>query len=171
MENICRVVRCCTQETRDDKLKKWIRILKFISRTLGVLLSLATVVPLALITQKYLSTRNAYFNVNGTSRTAWPTDTKTVYNYVYLTLSVISLLLNITILLAYFRGIQHASFVARINAIWTGIILAAHIIAMIAGVAVYKAGSSQNSPNGSIGTSGAGRVVRVPKRFSLGSRI
>lgn len=74
---------------------------QFISRTLGVLLSLATVVPLGLMTRKYLATRNVYFNVNGTSRTTWPTDTETVYNYVYLTFSVVSLLPNIVIVLAY----------------------------------------------------------------------
>jgi hypothetical protein len=101
-----------------------------------------------MMTRKYLATRNVYFNVNGTPRTAWPTDTETAYNYIYLTFSVVSLVLNIIIVLAYFRSIQHANSVARINAIWTVIILAAHIVAMITGVAVYRAGSKQKIPNG-----------------------
>ena len=71
-----------------------------------------------------------------------------VYNNVYLTFSVISFVLNIVILLAYFKGIQRANKVAQIAAIWSGIILGIHIVFMGIGVAVYGGGADSKGADG-----------------------
>ena len=115
---------------------------------MGVLLSLATAVPLAMMTHQYLSTRDTYYNVNGTSRTAWPTNVETAFNNVYFTFAVISLLLNVITLWAYFRGIEEANKTARVATIWSVIIVALHLIAMITGVAVYGAGADSKAKDG-----------------------
>jgi hypothetical protein len=100
------------------------------------------------MTRQFLATRNSYYNVNGTMRTPWPVGVETVYNNIYLTFSVITFMLDIVIMLAYFKGIQRANKVAQIAAIWSSVILGIHIVFMVIAIAVYGSGADSKGADG-----------------------
>ncbi len=62
-------------EAKDAAVKRRVRVLRIVSRTLATILSAATVAPLVMTLVKFLQTRNQYFVVDGVERTAWASDT------------------------------------------------------------------------------------------------
>jgi hypothetical protein len=58
-------------QAADRRLEYRIRVLRLVSRSIAFILSLTTLVPLALTLAKFLSTKDTYFTVDGKERTAW----------------------------------------------------------------------------------------------------
>ena len=127
-------------DDKDSKLKHRIRQLRVVSRVLAVILSAAVIVPLSWTLVKFLETRNEYFTVDGERRTAWASGTNTTFFYVYFGVAVVSFLLESIILIAYCRGVRQANRAAMISGIWSGIIIAGHIVIWGLAVAVYRYG-------------------------------
>ena len=127
-------------EEDDAKLKYRIRVLRIVSRVLAVILSAATVAALAMTLVKYFETRNVYYSIDGEQRTAWADGTITIYTYIYFGVSTVSLLLETVVLIAYCRGIKRANKASAIASVWTGLIIAVHIVAWTATVIVYRYG-------------------------------
>ena len=127
-------------ETRDAKIKKQIRILRIISRTLTFILSAATMGAIALVLVKFFQTRNQYMVVDGESRTAWADGTMAWYTYLYFGVSTVSFILDTAILISYCRGIKSANKAASVAGFWSGLLLVAHIIVWIISVAIYRYG-------------------------------
>ncbi|PSN62760.1 hypothetical protein BS50DRAFT_502249, partial [Corynespora cassiicola Philippines] len=119
-------------------LKSRIRHLRLLSRTLTLLLSIATFVPLALTLHTYLTTRNTYhfvFDPNNhntaTSRTAWHRDSVVWPTWMYAAVSGLAILLNLGILVAYRWGVQSANRVAA----W---VLGGNMVSWGVAVGVYR---------------------------------
>ena len=127
-------------ETKDAKLKSRIRILRAIQRTLAVILSAATFAPLAMTLVKFFQTRNVYFTVDGEQRTAWADGTEAWYTYLYFGVATISLIFDSAILLSYCRGVKQANKASSVAGIWSGILMASHVIVWIISVAIYRYG-------------------------------
>ena len=129
-------------EAADSKIKRYIRILRFVSRTLAVILSAATVVPLVITVIKFLETRNQTITVNGEQRTAWASGTITIYTFVYLGISGVSLLLNSAILIAYCRSVKKANTAASVASWFNIAVIIGHVAIWVAGVIIYMYGKA-----------------------------
>jgi uncharacterized lipoprotein YddW (UPF0748 family) len=122
-------------EAADQRLKYRIRVLRLVSRVVSLILSITTLVPLAMTVAKYLSTRDVYFNVAGTERTAWSQDTIAWYTYMYFGVS-----LDLLVVVAYWHGIKKANRMAAVASWWTTTVLVGHVLIWIVGVAIYRYG-------------------------------
>jgi hypothetical protein len=127
-------------EAADQRLKYRIRVLRLVSRVVSLILSITTLVPLAMTVAKYLSTRDVYFNVAGTERTAWSQDTIAWYTYMYFGVSLTSFTFDILVVVAYWHGIKKANRMAAVASWWTTIVLVGHVLIWIVGVAIYRYG-------------------------------
>ncbi|KAI9680242.1 MAG: hypothetical protein M1822_007241 [Bathelium mastoideum] len=130
-------------QARDKKLKYRIRVLKVLSRFLSLILSLATLAPLSLTLQKFLSTRDVLIPVNGVPRTAWSASPKTWPMYMYITLAAISTVLNLIILLAYLRSIRQANRASAVASVFESVVLVGHVAIWAAGAALYRVGKDE----------------------------
>jgi hypothetical protein len=124
----------------DQRLKYRIRVLRLVSRVVSLILSITTLVPLAMTVAKYLSTRDAYFNVAGTERTAWSQDTIAWYTYMYFGVSLTSFAFDLLVVVAYWHGIKKANRMAAVASWWTTTVLVGHVLIWIIGVAIYRYG-------------------------------
>lgn len=128
-------------EEKDAKIKYRIRLLRFISRVLAVLLSIAVVVPCTMTFIKYLETANTtHSGFNGEEQPIWPEHRNLIYTYVYFGVSIVSMLLNAIIVVSYCHGVRRANSAATISTVWSTIIILAHISIWFAGVAIYRYG-------------------------------
>lgn len=128
-------------EIEDSNMKYRIRVMRFISRVVAVLLSIAVVVPMTLTLVKFLQTRNnTHSGHNDEEQPIWPENTNTTYTYTYFSISVTSMLINAIILVSYCHGVRRANFAATIGTWWSSIVIVAHISIWIAAVAFYRYG-------------------------------
>jgi len=133
------------QETKvfdaaDQRLKQRIRTLKLLSRLLALVLSLATLVPLAMTLAKYLTTKNDFFDVNGQERTAWAHDSQSWYTYMYFGVALVSFVLDLATVIAYCRGIKKANNAAAVATWWGASVQVGEVVIWIVGAAVYRHG-------------------------------
>jgi hypothetical protein len=126
--------------TQDSKIKKRIRNLRIVSRTLAVLLSGATLAPITMTLVKFFQTRNEYMVVDGEERTAWASGTIAWYTYMYFGISLVSFILNFIILVSYCCGVKNANKAAKIATWWNGVVLGAHVVVWAISVAIYRYG-------------------------------
>ncbi|KAK3049600.1 hypothetical protein LTR09_009021 [Extremus antarcticus] len=127
-------------QTADTKIKSRIRLLRLISRSLAVLLSAATLAPLAMTLIKFFQTRNEEMIVDGVSRTAWASGTIAWYTYMYFGISTVSFLLNAAIMISYCRGTKQANTTAQYAGYWSALIMGAHVVVWAISVGVYRYG-------------------------------
>lgn len=132
-------------EAADSKLKRYIRILRVVSRTFAVILSAATVVPLVITVIKFLQTRNQTITVDGEQRTAWASGTVTIYTFVYLGISAVSLILNSAILIAYCRSVKKANAAASVASWFNIAVIVGHVAIWVAGVIIYMYGKDNSA--------------------------
>jgi hypothetical protein len=127
---------------QDRDLKRRIRMLKVASRILAVILSIATLIPLLMTISKFLATCKVQYFVNGQTRTAWANNTITAYTYSYAVVIGMSLILNVSVLLAYCckEGIRSANRVARVATTWAWLIITADIVILSISLSVYRYG-------------------------------
>lgn len=135
------------QETKvldvaDQRLKQRIRTLKLVSRLLALVLSLATLVPLAMTLAKYLTTKNDFFDVDGQERTAWAHDSRSWYTYMYFAVALTSFVFDLATVVAYCcrEGVNKANKVAAVATCWGATVQIGEIVIWIVSVAVYRYG-------------------------------
>ena len=127
--------------TKDEKLKSHVRILRLISRILSVIVSGATVAPLAYTLIKFFQTRNQIIIVDGEQRTAWASGTIAWYTYLYFGVSTTSFILYSAVLIAYcFGGVKKANKTSTFSGIWSGVIMVFHIVIWAISIAIYRYG-------------------------------
>lgn len=127
-------------QAADQRLKRRIRVLRLISRVVALVLSIVTLVPLTMTVAEFLSTKDEYFDVNGQERTAWANDSITWYTYMYFGVALVSCILNLGIVLAYWRGIKRANNVASVASWWSNTVLVAHVLVWVVSAALYRYG-------------------------------
>lgn len=124
----------------DRRLKFWIRVLKLVARIMAAVLSITTFVPLAMTLAKYYQTKDQKYSVDGQKRTAWPANPTLWYTYMYFGVSLISMVLNSVIILAYCRSIEHANKADDVAGWWSNITLIGQIVFYGVAVGVYRYG-------------------------------
>ncbi|KAK5126462.1 hypothetical protein LTR85_010698 [Meristemomyces frigidus] len=133
-------------EAHDSRLKQRIRILKFVSRVVAMIMSATTLAPLVMTLVKYLETRNVYYTVDGQQRTAWANNSITWYTYMYTAVAAVSFILNSIILFAYWRGVKQANAADKVAGYWSNILLVGHIVVWAVSAGIYRYG--KNPVNG-----------------------
>ena len=127
--------------TQDETLKRRVRLLRLISRILSVIISGATVAPLAYTLIKFFQTRNQIITVDGEQRTAWASGTQAWYSYLYFGISSVTFILNSAILISYcFGGVKRANKASTYSSVWSGVIMVFHIVIWVISVAIYRYG-------------------------------
>ncbi|KAI7551467.1 hypothetical protein KC331_g2531 [Hortaea werneckii] len=127
-------------EARDRRMKIWIRILKFLERILSLILSILTLIPLVMTLIKFLQTRDIYFTVDGTQRTAWAKNSITWYTYLYTAVAGISCLFNAAVILTYISGVQRANAVGDVASKWEYLVQGSQIIVWAVSAGIYRYG-------------------------------
>ena len=124
-----------------EKLKYRIRLLRVISRVISVIVSGATVAPLAMTLIKFFQTRNQELTVDGEQRTAWASGTIAWYTYLYFSVSTVSFILQSAILIAYcVGGVKKANKASTFSGIWTGVLMVFHIMIWAISIGIYRYG-------------------------------
>ena len=126
--------------TQDQTIKYRIRILRIVSRVLAVIISGATVAPLAATLVKYFQTMNQIITVNGQQRTAWASGTVAWYTYLFFGVSTVSFVLNSAILISYCWSVKKANKASTFSSVWSGILIVSHILVWAVSVAIYRYG-------------------------------
>lgn len=123
-------------------LKQRIRRLRFYTRGLSLLLSIAAFVPLALTLYKFLSTRNDYRSLQTTTgnltRTAWAFNTRAWPTYMYFSIALFSLVVNSAVMISYACGVKAANRTARIGTAFTVMVILMDVAVWMAAVIIYK---------------------------------
>ncbi|KAI7186920.1 hypothetical protein D0869_07193 [Hortaea werneckii] len=125
---------------RDRRVKLWIRILKFLERVLSLILSILTLIPVVMTLVKFFQTRDIYFTVDGTQRTAWAKNSITWYTYLYTAVAGISCLFNTAIILAYISGVRRANTVGDVASKWEYLVQGSQIIVWAVSAGIYRYG-------------------------------
>jgi hypothetical protein len=126
--------------TADQRLKQRIRILKLASRIVALVLSLATLIPLATTLTKFFETKNEVFVVDGQERTAWAKDSRVWYTYMYFGVALTSFVFDLVVVVAYCRGVKRANTVAAVATWWSTTVQVGHVLIWIVSAAVYRYG-------------------------------
>ena len=124
----------------DRRLKKWIRILKFASRSISAVLSALTLAPLVMTLVKFFQTKNTTFTVNGAVRTAWPKDPLIWYAFMYAAASLLSFLVNTITVLSYAKGIKSANRASEIAGYWSLFVLLIEGVLFGIATGIYRFG-------------------------------
>ena len=128
--------------TQDQTIKSRIRILRIVSRVLAVIVSGATLAPLAMTLIKFFETRNQTITVDGEQRTAWASGTIAWYTYLYFGVSTVSFILNAAILISYCWGTKKANKASTYSGVWSGILMVGHIVVWAISIAIYRYGKA-----------------------------
>jgi hypothetical protein len=123
-------------------IKDRIRVLRVISRVASIIISLFVFVPIAITLDQFLKTRNTFRSVptNGgfVDRTPWAHNTKAWPTYMYFSIALVSLFLNLVIMIAYLRSVKMANRAAVISVTFDWIIIVLNLGVWAAAVIVYK---------------------------------
>ncbi|KAF1808372.1 hypothetical protein P152DRAFT_462647 [Eremomyces bilateralis CBS 781.70] len=138
-------------QKKDDSLKRIIRRLKFVSRALSTLLSLATLILLAITLQSFLSTRSIRRPVphTGIPRGPWSRDSKVWPTYLYLGVAIASLLLHVGIFIAYLRSVRAANRAATLATGFTWAVTLMNLVIWVVGAATYRTAKDDGGGAGS----------------------
>ncbi|GAB1736194.1 hypothetical protein NU219Hw_g6868t1 [Hortaea werneckii] len=127
-------------EARDSRVKLWIRILKFLERILSLVLSVLTLIPLVMTLVKFFQTKDIYFTVDGTQRTAWAKNSITWYTYLYTAVAAISCLFNTAIILAYISGVRRANAMVDVASKWEYLVQGSQVVVWAVSAGIYRYG-------------------------------
>ncbi|KAK7192999.1 hypothetical protein DPSP01_005210 [Paraphaeosphaeria sporulosa] len=126
----------------DTALKARIRRLRVVSRVLGLLISVAVFIPIALTLHKFLSTQNVYRDVtrDGVTkhRTAWAKDSKVWPTWMYFLIAAISVVLNIVIIFAYKFGIDKANKAATVATTFNWFVMLGNLAVWCVAASLYR---------------------------------
>jgi ABC-type glycerol-3-phosphate transport system permease component len=126
--------------TADQRLKSRIRVLKLVSRIVALVLSLATLIPLATTLTKFFETKSELIVVDGQERTAWAKGSRAWYTYMYFGVALTSFVFDLAIVVAYCRGVKKANKVAGVAVWWSTAVQVGHVVIWILSAAIYRYG-------------------------------
>lgn len=127
--------------------KKYIRIFRFVTRLLSVVLNALVIGTLSLSLYKYYTTKSRTWTPSSSndpghlwplSPTLWPT-------FVLLGIAVMTFIINLFTLLAYCCGVGAANKVSSVSTWLTTIFLGIHFAAWIVATGSYKIWSSEST--------------------------
>ncbi|KAI9861525.1 MAG: hypothetical protein M1824_002417 [Vezdaea acicularis] len=147
----------------DQKLKKRVRIFKFLARSLTFILSIAITGNLAKVLGKYLATKGVLIG----GRNAWAKDTKLWPTIMLLVIAVISAFINSIIMLAYcWRSVKHANRASMISTLFTSVIFVVHIVIWIVTAALYKYGKDTHGVSNDLwGWTCSSKAFKIQPQF------
>ncbi|MCJ1245192.1 hypothetical protein MMC30_002393 [Trapelia coarctata] len=123
----------------DNRLKRNIRIFKFLARILTFLLAIYTTYSQATTLNKFLNTRNIIIN----NRNAWAKQTVIWPTIVLLSTSALTLIISLAILIAYFFDTRHANKTHNtIGTAGTVAEMASHVAVWVGSAIAYKTGNT-----------------------------
>ena len=132
-----------TRLERGSNTTHRMHVFRCIASAFAVLFSIAVVIPMSMTLIEYLRTRNAtYSRANDGAKSVWPANVNMAYTYVYLGVSVGSLLLNAIVLLMSCHSVRQAKG-APLAATRSSIIMFAHALIWAAAVAGYRYGKRE----------------------------
>jgi hypothetical protein len=128
-------------------LKQRVRQLKFVSRLFTVLLSIASLVPVAMTLAKFETTKNIYKQSLATSgpkkgqtveRNAWAADSRVWPTVMYTAVGAVSIVFNFSVMIAYCNGIRSANQAAKVASVFSWTVLLANLGVWIAAAVIYR---------------------------------
>jgi hypothetical protein len=152
-------------------LKRHIRRLRFASRLLTTLLSLAAFVPIAITLRTFLATQSTYraapTPAGGTvTRTAWHADTRPWPTYMYFAAALASLALNGAIFGFYALSVAAANRAHVAAVTFDAVVLVANLVVWIVAAALYRAERDKGGvPNDIWGWACSAGAKEIQKAF------
>jgi len=128
-------------EEKDSKYKKSIRILRFVTRLLSVILNALVIGVLSFSLFKYFTTKSHPISSTNASHpwaepaTLWPT-------FVLLGIAVVTFFMNFFTLLAYCCGVGAANKVNSCSTVVSYIFLGVHVLLWVMATGAFKLGSN-----------------------------
>ncbi|KAI9768396.1 MAG: hypothetical protein M1835_006878 [Candelina submexicana] len=149
-----------------QKLKRTIRLVRLISRISALCLSIAITALMIHTLLTFLHTRNTYRVTPAGNRTAWHKSTKLWPTIMCLVVASISLLLNATIVLAYYHSVKTANKANTISTIFTAGVVGFHIVYWGLAAAFYKYGKDTHGVSNDLwGWSCSEAARKIQKEF------
>ncbi|KAI9813683.1 MAG: hypothetical protein M1832_006111 [Thelocarpon impressellum] len=147
---------------QDRKLKRYIRVMRVVSRFFAFGLSLALTATMALTLHKYYSTRGTIIG----GRNAWAANTKLWPTTMLLVIAVVSLTINLTILGSYWHSVKAANRAAIVSTVFTVTVLVTHLVIWIVTVALYRYGKDTNGKSNDLWGWSCGAPGKIQQQFS-----
>jgi hypothetical protein len=124
-------------------LKSRIRKLRYLSRIISLLISIATLIPITMTLHKFLTTEHVFKTItdpsgNIVTRTAWFHDSKVWPTYMYFAVAAISVLLNLAILCSYMCSVEKANKVAAVASAFTWCVLIGNLVVWCVAAGIYR---------------------------------
>ncbi|KAF2760729.1 hypothetical protein EJ05DRAFT_241026 [Pseudovirgaria hyperparasitica] len=133
---------------RDQRLKRHIRVLRFVSRILAFVVSVLVFVPITITLVTFLRTNDISRVVTiaspGTapqtvSRTAWAQNSTTWPTYMYFGTAAVSLLLNLFIMIAYLRtDVRTANRTAYVATTFSWVVMVGNAVVWAVAASLYR---------------------------------
>ena len=146
-------------------------MLKVASRTVATILSIGSLIPVALTLHKFESTKDIFRDVrqsNGTTtnRNLWAKDNKLWPTLMYTAVAAISVLLNAIVMISYFGSVRRANTAAKVATTFSWIIITGNLGVWIAAAAIYRQQKNLNGkPNDLWGWSCSSGAQQIQKVF------
>ncbi|KAF2835886.1 hypothetical protein M501DRAFT_1019489 [Patellaria atrata CBS 101060] len=127
----------------DQALKARIRRLRLISRIVGLLLAIATLVTQALTLHKFLTTRHTRKAVSRSDgsmirRTPWHQDSKVWPTYMYFSVAAVTVILYLITLISYKKSVKAANKATYVTTTFTWVVMAGNLIVWIVAASLYR---------------------------------
>jgi hypothetical protein len=126
-------------------LERRISQLRLVSRIVSTILAFAVFIPLAMTVHKFLSTKNIFRLAPDPKnpdtlvrRTAWAKDSKAWPTYMYFVIATVSLVLNLSVLVAYRFSTKAQNIASKMNTLVSGLILLGNLTLWVVTVAIYR---------------------------------
>lgn len=124
-------------------LKQRIRRLRVISRTIALLISIATFIPITLTLHKFLTTQNIFKTITNAqgevvTRTAWANDSKVWPTWMYFAIAAVTVVLHIGIMVGYMCGVGKANKVSIIASVFTWTVLVGNLVVWCVAASLYR---------------------------------
>ena len=123
--------------------------MRVISRVVGLVISIATLVPITMTLHKFLTTQHIFKTItdpNGNliTRTAWAKDSKVWPTWMYFVAAAITVLLNLGILISYKFSVEKANRVAMVASIFTWFVLVSNLVVWCVAATLYRTEKDKN---------------------------
>jgi hypothetical protein len=126
-------------------LEKSISQLRLVSRIVSTILAFAIFIPLAMTVRKFLSTKDIFRLAPDPKdpntlvrRTAWAKDSKAWPTYMYFAIATVSLVLHISVLVAYRLSTKALNVASKMSTLVSSLILLGNLTIWVVTVAIYR---------------------------------
>jgi len=128
-------------ERKDQGYKRVVRVLRFISRIVSLILNAVTIGILSWSLEQWYTTHNRI--IDGGAH-PWGTTTKLWPTYMLLGIAATTFLMNIITLGSYICGVQAANKSATATTVVSTILLAVHVVAWAVATGLFKMANTGN---------------------------